>query len=175
MAMSKCKECNAKVSTLAKTCPKCGAPDPTAKETTTKETTTKKGTQKSSNNFVKVLATIGLIIAIGLILRGVFDVGKVGYKKVKKNITKEKTFKDVTFTCEGQATTKTKDLTGDYYDTDTVSFIDHYQMFLDDNGKPIQFTLKETNNWFARRKVSFASHNTLKSNPSAIKIDDNLI
>ena len=35
------------------------------------------------NNFVKILATLGLIIAIALILRGVFDVGKIGFKKLK--------------------------------------------------------------------------------------------
>ena len=35
------------------------------------------------NNLVKILATLGLIIAIALILRGVFDVGKIGFKKLK--------------------------------------------------------------------------------------------
>ena len=34
------------------------------------------------NNFVKILATLGLIIAIALILRGVFDVGKIGFKNL---------------------------------------------------------------------------------------------
>ena len=41
------------------------------------------------NNFVKILATLGLIIAIALILKGVFDVGKIGIKSFsnKKTIT----------------------------------------------------------------------------------------
>ena len=34
------------------------------------------------NKVVKILATIGLIIAIVLILRGVFDVGKIGFKNL---------------------------------------------------------------------------------------------
>ena len=39
------------------------------------------------NNPVKILGTFGLIIAIALILRGVFDVGKIGLKKVSKDST----------------------------------------------------------------------------------------
>ncbi len=34
------------------------------------------------SNLVKILATLGLIVAIGLILRGVFDVGKIGFKNL---------------------------------------------------------------------------------------------
>ena len=34
------------------------------------------------NNLVKILATLGLIVAIALILRGVFDVGKIGFKNL---------------------------------------------------------------------------------------------
>ena len=36
------------------------------------------------NNLVKILATLGLIVAIALILKGVFDVGKIGANKVLK-------------------------------------------------------------------------------------------
>ena len=36
------------------------------------------------NNFVKILATLGLIIAIALILKGVFGVGEIGFKKISK-------------------------------------------------------------------------------------------
>ena len=43
MAMSKCKECNKAVSTLAKTCPHCGVPKPTKK-------TAKKTKKKTKNN-----------------------------------------------------------------------------------------------------------------------------
>ena len=165
MALSTCKECNTKVSTLAKTCPKCGAPDPTAKETTIKETTTKKGTQKSSNNFVKVLATIGLIIAIGLILRGVFDVGKVGYKKVKKNITKEKSTstKVINFTCEGNVIT-----TGIGTASRNEQFIDEYTLKII-NGKAdsLYFT---TNLLSTRTSPSFPENNELEVTPMTIQI-----
>ena len=34
------------------------------------------------NNLVKILATLGLIVAIALILRGVFDVGKIGFNEL---------------------------------------------------------------------------------------------
>jgi hypothetical protein len=43
MAMSKCRECGKSVSTLAKTCPKCGAPKPTKKI---------KNKRKSKENFI---------------------------------------------------------------------------------------------------------------------------
>ena len=38
------------------------------------------------NNLVKILATIGLIIAIFLILRGVFDIGKIGFKNFSSKL-----------------------------------------------------------------------------------------
>ena len=34
------------------------------------------------NNLVKILATLGLIVAIALILRGVFGVGKIGFENL---------------------------------------------------------------------------------------------
>ena len=34
------------------------------------------------NNLVKILATVGLVIAIALILQGVFDIGKIGLKNL---------------------------------------------------------------------------------------------
>ena len=37
------------------------------------------------NNLVKILATLGLIIAIALILKGVFGVGKIGFKSFSSN------------------------------------------------------------------------------------------
>ena len=37
MAMSKCKECGKSVSTLAKTCPKCGVPNPTKRNSKKKK------------------------------------------------------------------------------------------------------------------------------------------
>ena len=34
------------------------------------------------NNLVKILATLGLIVAIALVLKGVFGVGKIGIKNL---------------------------------------------------------------------------------------------
>ena len=36
-------------------------------------------------NLVKILATLGLIVAIALILKGVFGIGEIGVKKISKN------------------------------------------------------------------------------------------
>jgi hypothetical protein len=36
------------------------------------------------NNLVKILATLGLIVAIALILKGVFGIGELGGKKLSK-------------------------------------------------------------------------------------------
>tara|TARA_B100001996_G_C18348464_1_gene473001 strand:+ start:85 stop:591 length:507 start_codon:yes stop_codon:yes gene_type:complete len=38
------------------------------------------------NNLVKILATLGLIVAIALILRGVFDIGKIGFKNFSSKL-----------------------------------------------------------------------------------------
>ena len=38
------------------------------------------------SNLVKILATLGLIVAIALILRGVFDVGKIGFKNFSSKL-----------------------------------------------------------------------------------------
>ena len=42
------------------------------------------------NNLVKILATLGLIVAIALILKGVFGVGEIGVKKFSKKFSKSK-------------------------------------------------------------------------------------
>ena len=58
MALSICKECDGKVSTLAKTCPHCGAPKPTSlkkKESLLKSTGLK---VKKSNQIKKMVMTI---------------------------------------------------------------------------------------------------------------------
>ena len=39
------------------------------------------------NNVVKILATLGLIVAIALVLKGVFGVGKIGITKIFSNKT----------------------------------------------------------------------------------------
>ena len=36
------------------------------------------------SNFIKILATLGLIVVIGLILQGIFDLGKIGLKSFSK-------------------------------------------------------------------------------------------
>ncbi len=41
-------------------------------------------------NLVKILATLGLIVAIALILKGVFGIGEIGVKKFSKKMTKSK-------------------------------------------------------------------------------------
>ena len=41
-------------------------------------------------NLVKILATLGLIVAIALILKGVFGVGEIGVKKFSKKFSKSK-------------------------------------------------------------------------------------
>ena len=51
MAMSRCRECKKSVSTLAKTCPKCGVPNPTKKNKKIFKKTSKKN--KKDNMFVK--------------------------------------------------------------------------------------------------------------------------
>ena len=38
-----------------------------------------------NKNLIKILSTLGLIVAIALILKGVFGVGKIGLNKVSKN------------------------------------------------------------------------------------------
>ena len=37
------------------------------------------------NNLVKILATLGLIVALALVLKGVFGVGKIGFSKISFN------------------------------------------------------------------------------------------
>jgi hypothetical protein len=46
------------------------------------------------NNLVKILATLGLIVAIALILRGVFDVGKIGFNKIGNKSSKKIIFEN---------------------------------------------------------------------------------
>ena len=38
-----------------------------------------------NKKFIKILSTFGLIIAIALILNGIFDIGKIGIKNFKGN------------------------------------------------------------------------------------------
>lgn len=90
MALKPCRECKKKVSTEAVTCPSCGVPNPTkpwkadAEYRKSLTSSSSKSKQKKSN-LVKILATIGLVMAILLTIKGVIDVGKVGVNKISKN------------------------------------------------------------------------------------------
>jgi len=42
------------------------------------------------NNVVKILATLGLIVAIALVLKGVFGVGKIGFNKITNSDNSKK-------------------------------------------------------------------------------------
>lgn len=44
------------------------------------------------SNLVKILATLGLIIAIAVILKSVFGIGKIGVKKITNNSSSSKTY-----------------------------------------------------------------------------------
>jgi hypothetical protein len=68
MAMSQCKECGKKVSTLAKTCPSCGAPNPTKTSAKTFD----------KNSFVKLLDG-ELDLATAFWGYGVLGTGIVGF------------------------------------------------------------------------------------------------
>ena len=50
MAMSKCKECGRAVSTLAKSCPRCGAPDPTHRTSTSKSSSKSRASNKRDSS-----------------------------------------------------------------------------------------------------------------------------
>ena len=91
MAMSKCKECGKSISTLAKTCPGCGAPNPTGKSSSQKS---KKENHKPKGT-VQILAAIGLVIAILWTAKGLFQAGSAGYKEVKNKIEKSDKKKSV--------------------------------------------------------------------------------
>ena len=52
-----------------------------------------------NKNLIKILSTLGLIVAIALILKGVFGVGNVGFKKVTESFNKSKKTKLPTLEC----------------------------------------------------------------------------
>jgi len=127
------------------------------------------------NNVVKILATLGLIVALALVLKGVFGVGEIGLKKIKTNTNKQiknskEKFSFVSFTCEGKVVSKHSILGEDSSINETKSFIDEYEMLLVDN-VPAALTLKKSNNWSNRPlKQSVASQQTLESSQSSISI-----
>ena len=52
-----------------------------------------------SKNLIKILSTLGLIVAIALIFKGIFGVGNIGFKNVTKSFNKDKNKKLPTLEC----------------------------------------------------------------------------
>jgi hypothetical protein len=124
MAMSKCKECGKSISTLAKTCPGCGAPNPTGKTSPSKS---KKEENYKPKGLIQILAAIGLVIAILWTAKGLFQAGSAGYKQVKKS-TSSISKTNYKFTCEGNAKTNYGGMgLGPEHNTDEL-FIDEYNL-----------------------------------------------
>ena len=73
MAMSKCKECGKAVSTLAKTCPKCGVPKPASKLKIKKKVREKFSTTKKPFDTDKFIGRLGL--AVPVLVIAVFSYG----------------------------------------------------------------------------------------------------
>lgn len=146
MAMSKCKECGKSISTLAKTCPSCGAPNPTRKDKSSKSKTQ----SFKPKGPIQILATIGLVIAILWTAKGLFQAGSTGYKEVKNKIERSDKKKSTTkktihrFTCEGEVISSFR---GDT--SSSGMFIDEYMITYDSNNK-INLYL-ESNNYYGRR------------------------
>jgi hypothetical protein len=85
------------------------------------------------NKVVKILATLGLIVAIALILRGVFGVGKIGFKNFSSKLPILK--------CE-------------IYDTDGSKKIEFYDLEQIKNDDPTQNMSKEKiKELFSRRNL----------------------
>jgi len=143
MAMSKCKECGKSISTLAKTCPGCGAPNPTR----TSSSKSKKESYRPKG-LVQILAAIGLVVAILWTAKGLFQFGSAGYKQVTNQNKKEKNVTKIlvnNFTCEGEVISSFRGDTGS-----SGLFIDEYTVFYDANQR-IESLQVESNNYYARR------------------------
>ena len=159
MAMSKCKECGKSISTLAKTCPGCGAPSPT-KKTSSKE---KKSKTKTP------IQIIAIVVMLGLLSIPVYNWGNFGLNKAK-SIKSEKvdsfnnTIDRVMFTCEGRARESETNL--------DKSFIDEYTL-LKKNG---EYDLRlSTNAYYGRPGTIFeANAGDLRISKLGIKMDVNI-
>tara|TARA_B100000795_G_scaffold105544_1_gene77868 strand:+ start:120 stop:812 length:693 start_codon:yes stop_codon:yes gene_type:complete len=103
MALKSCKECGSSVSTLANTCPKCGAPDPTEgilvlKQKTSKRSSKKVTEEKEEGSKGSMVGVILILVMFGLLSIPLFNWGKFGFKKtiqvygtVEQNPFKSKT------------------------------------------------------------------------------------
>ena len=80
------------------------------------------------NNLVKILATLGLIVAIALILRGVFDVGKIGIKNFSSNKTNPKYSNLPTLECKFNDDVANKDYV-DIYDLEELYKTSEFKYF----------------------------------------------
>jgi len=167
MAMSKCKECGKSISTLAKTCPGCGAPNPTGKASSSKSKTE----NYKPKGAIQILAAIGLVIAILWTAKGFYQAGKAGYKQVKKS-TSSISKKDYKFTCEGRVLTNFAGLgLGPEHNTDEL-FIDEYNLRKDTKGKFI-LQMSETNQNLGGRPYQIFETNVgeLRVTSSTINFD----
>ncbi len=165
MAMSKCKECGKSISTLAKTCPGCGAPNPTGKTSPSKS---KKEESYRPKGPIQILAAIGLVIAILWTAKGLFQAGSAGYKQVKKS-TSSISKTDYKFTCEGTAYTNFAGMgLGVEHNTEEL-FIDEYNL----RKKDKFYILQMTSNKSLRRPYQIFEENRgdLIVSSSTIKFD----
>ena len=163
MAMSKCKECGKSISTLAKTCPGCGAPNPTK----TSSSKSKKESYRPKGP-IQILAAIGLVIAILWTAKGLFQAGSAGYKQVKKS-TSSISKTDYKFTCEGTAFTNFAGLgLGPEHNTEEL-FIDEYNL----RRKNKFYILQMTSNKSSGRPYQIFEENSgdLTVTSSTIKFD----
>ena len=163
MAMSKCKECGKSISTLAKICPGCGAPNPTGKSSTSKSKTE----NYKPKGVIQILAAIGLVVAILWTAKGLFQAGSAGYKQVKKS-TSSISKTDYRFTCEGNAKTNYGGLgLGPEHNTDEF-FIDEYNLRI----KSDKYILEMTSNLRLQRPSQiFESNNHLTITNSTIRFN----
>ena len=140
------------------------------------------------NNLVKILATLGLIVAIAFILKGVFGVGEIGLKKIKTNTNKQikksenKILKtDYIFTCEGRAQASVAGMgLGSEHNTNDV-FIDEYNLRktkgLNDRNKYVYILQKNSSTLPYGRPYQIFEENrgALTINSSTINFNPTLI
>jgi len=155
MAMSKCKECGKSISTLAKTCPGCGAPNSTGKASSSKP----KNENYKSKGAIQILAAIGLVIAILWTAKGLFQAGSAGLKQFKNQTKTEKKVNKTLvkkFTCEGEVISSFRGDTGS-----SGLFIDEYNVYYDSNQRIKSLTV-DSNNYYGRR-INFNNVSTTSS------------
>ena len=91
-----------------------------------------------NKNLIKILSTLGLIVAIALILKGVFGVGDVSFKKITKNFNKAKKTKLPTLECTIRI------------EGETNKQIFNLQKLVDNEPKDIPMDSMDRRNYFAK-------------------------